>query len=42
MVEVDVDVDGVDMEEGVERSGRGEDLDMPPSLGCDTDLRKYF
>ena len=43
MVEVDVDgVCVVDMEEGVERWGRGEDLDMPPCLGCDTDLRKYF
>jgi len=38
---VEVDVDGVcavDMEEVVERLGRREDLDMPPCLGCDTDL----
>ena len=42
---VEVDVDGVcavDMEEVVERLGRREDLDMPPCLGCDTDLHKYF
>ena len=41
---VEVDVDGVcavDMAEVVERWGRREDLDMPPCLGCDTELHKY-
>ena len=38
---VEEDVDGVyvvDKVEGVQRWGRGKDLDMTPCLGCDMDL----